>query len=227
VLSSYRERESTMVNEIEIERWEIELIRKAQLDMKVEEVLVDKLKRNLERKTTCLSYFTSSIVKTNNRVGKVKCGIGWISYDSRNGSRLDEMSLNIDSWPLTQNLELTAFWTICLTVGCNTEVEIMSENEAALTSLGKAGLEWRVSEILKMNCPSAIASVLDLIKAKNIKLTLMKEEENSKNNPMFDAVQLAKEGISQSLSVKVESINSDGLLLWPTYEGRRLEMPIK
>ena len=102
-------------------------------------MLVDKLKRNIESKTTRLRYFTSSIVKANNRAGKVSCGIGWVSYDSRSGNRLDELSLNVDSWPSSLNLELAAFWTICLTVGYDTKVEIISGNEVVLTSLSIVG----------------------------------------------------------------------------------------
>jgi len=227
VLDRYRDRESIMVNEIEIERWELELIRRAQVEQNLEEVLVDKLKRNIEGKTKSLRYFTSSIAKANNRAGKVSCGIGWVSYDSRSGNRLDELSLNVDSWPSSLNLELAAFWMICLTVGCDTEVEIISGNEAVLTSLGIVGLNWRTSEVLKRSCSSAVASVLDLVKAKNISLNLTKEEGTSENSPMLNAIQLAKEGMLQSLVLRTESINSDGLLFWPTYEERRLEVPIK
>ena len=71
VLNRYRNREYVLVNEIEIERWELELIRRAQLERNLEELLVDKLKRNIESKTTRLRYFTSSIVKANNRTKEV------------------------------------------------------------------------------------------------------------------------------------------------------------
>ncbi|CAG8789071.1 16445_t:CDS:2, partial [Gigaspora rosea] len=193
----------------------------------LEGFFMDKLRRNIESNSTNIRFYINSLAKLNSSVGKVNCGIGWISFDSIEENRLDELSLNVDSWPSSLQLELIALWTVCLAVGCDAVVEVISENDAALTSLSKVGMDWTASALLKMNCPSAIASILDLVKAKNINLTLTKNEENIEESPMLEALHLAKSGMLQRLSLKAESVKSERLLFWSMREERRLEVPIK
>src|SRR5260363_3524 len=187
---------ASLTGVVNIERLEIELIKRQGFSCYCENLLLEQLDKNISIADNLVVFYTNgSLRKESSERGKsCKQGLGWIQVDKERKKIIQKGNLSIQDWPSSTKTELAAIWVVLLITPQDSEVKIYTDSAAAILGINVSKRFRSNKEWLRQKNYNLLLKILDTKCSKNLKMELIKVKGHS-NNYWNDKVdELAKEG---------------------------------